>query len=118
MGMMILKWVASNKIAAIAIAFLLSMSLYAGVQKIGRIRAEAKVADLEASLATQNAAIERLASDRDRINRELTRSREEAREIIASQDVRLSAILNEAKASDCSGNVRRLIRQIELGGKW
>lgn len=112
-----LMWVIKNPLLSAALGMLLTVSLYAGVQKVGRVRAEANLKDCSAAIEIQNAAVERLGDERRRLLIRLRLAQEDANNIMADSKVQIDALLNRPPAQDCNGNVKRFATQLE-GIRW
>ena len=122
--MSILKWGIKNPLFSITILSLISVSVYAGTQKIGKMRVEikleaakTKLLKCSSALQSQSDKVIALGEERDRLMGDLDVARLEAEEVLIDAEVRIEALLNEAKASDCTGNLKRFSKQLE-GVRW
>ncbi len=104
------------KLLALGLA-LVSVTTYAGVQKITINNLRVKVMDCKTALKSQGDKIKQLGVDRDRLLAELNRSSEDAAEILRASEKEVKALLEMQKANNCRDNLKRFIDQ-NRGRLW
>ncbi len=120
----LLKWVIKNPLFSITLLSLISVSVYAGVEKVGHMSTKIKLESAKTELISCTSALKiqsdrilALGKERDKLKGDLDLAMKDAEEIMVEAGVRVEALLNEVKANDCSGNLKRFFKQLE-GTAW
>lgn len=113
--MTLLAWVLKNPLLAGSLALLLTVSTYATVQKVGRVRAEIDLKDCSSSIALQNAEIDRMAEEKAQLEVRLEFAVADGVEIMKDAKKQIDALNAWPPGGDCVEDILRLAGQLEIG---